>query len=203
MTKAEVKPHRQEFKNIIDSIRRDIRNEGITFTYTLIGSAKRNLVLRHHNKGYDCDYKITIQKNINKVKEKELKQMFMDAFNKVIVPMGYNHCEDSTQAITMKKVVKKESKIEKGYDVIITKDLDDGTHILRNDKNKRGNVYHYVQMKDTQNFYNNYAQIKGSKMWEDLREKYKKKREDNENLPEEKQKKGFQLLSDTVNELIN
>ena len=180
MTKAEVKPHRQEFKNIIDSIRRDIRNEGITFTYTLIGSAKRNLVLRHHNKGYDCDYKITIQKNINKVKEKELKQMFMDAFNKVIVPMGYNHCEDSTQAITMKKVVKKESKIEKGYDVIITKDLDDGTHILRNDKNKRGNVYHYVQMKDTQNFYNNYAQIKGSKMWEDLREKYKKKREDNE-----------------------
>ncbi|HRF69994.1 MAG TPA: hypothetical protein PKV66_01030 [Candidatus Pelethenecus sp.] len=40
-------------------------------------------------------------------------------------------------------------------------------------------------------------------MWEDLREKYKKKREDNENLPEEKQKKGFQLLSDTVNELIN
>ena len=140
MTKAEVKPHRQEFKNIIDSIRRDIRNEGITFTYTLIGSAKRNLVLRHHNKGYDCDYKITIQKNINKVKEKELKQMFMDAFNKVIVPMGYNHCEDSTQAITMKKVVKKESKIEKGYDVIITKDLDDGTHILRNDKNKRGNV---------------------------------------------------------------
>ena len=88
MTKAEVKPHRQEFKNIIDSIRRDIRNEGITFTYTLIGSAKRNLVLRHHNKGYDCDYKITIQKNINKVKEKELKQMFMDAFNKVIVPMG-------------------------------------------------------------------------------------------------------------------
>lgn len=203
MTKAEVKPHRQEFKNIIDSIRRDIRNEGITFTYTLIGSAKRNLVLRHHNKGYDCDYKITIQKNINKVKEKELKQMFMDAFNKVIVPMGYNHCEDSTQAITMKKVVKKESKIEKGYDVIITKDLDDGTHILRNDKNKRGNVHHYVQMKDTQNFYNNYAQIKGSKMWEDLREKYKKKREDNENLPEEKQKKGFQLLSDTVNELIN
>lgn len=203
MTKAEVKPHRQEFKNIIDSIRRDIRNEGITFTYTLIGSAKRNLVLRHHNKGYDCDYKITIQKNINNVKEKELKQMFMDAFNKVIVPMGYNHCEDSTQAITMKKVVEKESKIEKGYDVIITKDLDDGTHILRNDKNKRGNVYHYVQMKDTQNFYYNYAQIKGSKMWEDLREKYKKKREDNENLPEEKQKKGFQLLSDTVNELIN
>lgn len=60
-----------------------------------------------------------------------------------------------------------------------------------------------MQMKDTQNFYNNYAQIKGSKMWEDLREKYKKKREDNENLPEEKQKKGFQLLSDTVNELIN
>ncbi len=203
MTKAEVKPHRQEFKNIIDSIRRDIRNEGITFTYTLIGSAKRNLVLRHHNKGYDCDYKITIQKNINNVKEKELKQMFMDAFNKVIVPMGYNHCEDSTQAITMKKVVEKESKIEKGYDVIITKDLDDGTHILRNDKNKRGNVYHYVQMKDTQNFYYNYAQIKGNKMWEDLREKYKKKREDNENLPEEKQKKGFQLLSDTVNELIN
>ncbi len=58
-------------------------------------------------------------------------------------------------------------------------------------------------MKDTQNFYYNYAQIKGNKMWEDLREKYKKKREDNENLPEEKQKKGFQLLSDTVNELIN
>lgn len=60
-----------------------------------------------------------------------------------------------------------------------------------------------MQMKDTQNFYYNYAQIKGNKMWEDLREKYKKKREDNENLPEEKQKKGFQLLSDTVNELIN
>ena len=58
-------------------------------------------------------------------------------------------------------------------------------------------------MKDTQKYYNNYAQIKRSKMWEDLREKYKKKREDNENLPEEKQKKGFQLLSDTVNELIN
>lgn len=203
MTKAEVKPHRQEFKNIINSIRRDIRNEGITFTYTLIGSAKRNLVLRHHNKGYDCDYKITIQKNINNVKEKELKQMFMDAFNKVIVPMGYNHCEDSTQAITMKKVVEKESKIEKGYDVIITKDLDDGTHILRNDKNKRGNVYHYVQMKDTQNFYYNYAQIKGNKMWEELREKYKDKREHNEILPEEQKKKGFQLLSDTVNEMIN
>lgn len=202
LSKADVKPHRQEFQRIIENIRKYIREQGVTFTYNLIGSAKRNLVLCHENKGYDCDYKITIQTNVDDMKEEQLKKMFMDAFNKVVIAMGYSNCNDSTQAITIKKVIPNESRIEKGYDVIITKELEDGTHILRNDKQGNHNTYHFVQMRDTQNFHNNFAKIKGNDMWQELRKRYKKKREDNQNMPEEQQKKGFQLLSEAVNEVL-
>ena len=106
VSKNEVKPYRQIFDEMIAKMRKEVKENGITFTYLLVGSAKRNLVVRHHNKGFDCDYQIFIQKNKNGMKPKEIKELFIGLFNKY-KPSVFDYCEDSTSAITIEDVYNK------------------------------------------------------------------------------------------------
>ena len=76
VSKNEVKPYRKIFDKMMVDIRESVRKKGITFTYQLVGSAKRNLVVSHHNKGFDCDYQIVIRKNKNNSFNKIIQQNY-------------------------------------------------------------------------------------------------------------------------------
>ena len=65
VSKNDVIPLKELFDEMLSSVRKDVKREGITFTCNLVGSAKRNLVVCHPTKGIDCDYQLILQSNKN------------------------------------------------------------------------------------------------------------------------------------------
>lgn len=193
--KEEVKPHKKLFDEIIEEIRPNIKKEGITYTYRLVGSGKRNLVVRHHNKGFDCDYQIIIKKNKNKINEEDLKKLFIKEFDKAVTKRDFKNCEDSARAITIKKVDFENSKILQAYDVVILDEREDGFYILTNHKKEK--YYDYSPLPDTSKHSENAKKIKGAEMWNYLRKIYLAKKENNT-----EDKKSFLLYNEAVNETI-
>lgn len=198
--KKEVKPYKEDFAKIMKSIRPTIKQQGITFTYNLVGSAKRNLVIRYPNKGFDCDYQIFIQKNKKNLKPKELKLMFITEINKVLKALfpKYDNCEDKTTAITIKQKNQESSSIEFSFDIVIMKIENNQAKIIR--KNDEKNEYNFELLKDMKITQNLIKQIKHQQMWDEVREKYydeKMKYLDNGN------KKSFQILNEVLYGIIN
>lgn len=195
VSKKVVKPHKDEFGEIIKEIRPNIKKERITFTCRLVGSGKRNLVVRHHNKGFDCDYQIIIQKNKKNLNEEDLKKLFIKEFDKSVTKRGFKNCEDSARAITIKKVDFENSKILQAYDVVILDQRKDGYYILSNHKSE--NYYDYEKLPNTEKHTENAEKIKGAEMWNYLRKIYLEKKEKNI-----EDKKSFQLFNEAVNDTL-
>ena len=197
VSKEEVRPYRNFFDQLVKKIRPLLRNDGIKFYHRLVGSAKRNLVIRHHNKGFDCDYQIFITKNKKDLSELEIKSRFIDYFNKYLERTKFNNCENKTTAITIKEVDKIGSKIHFSYDVVILKIIDDEMFIIKqSDENKH--LFHWTKLPDMKNSYDNFKKIVGTEMWKELRDEYYYlKTNNNNNL------KSFQLLNQAVSKVIS
>ena len=186
---------------------KDLFNEAMMFVhdkideykyyYRLVGSAKRNLVIEHHNKGFDLDYQIIFYESIQPKSSKELieiKNRFRNIFNEFFVNKGYNYADDSTSAITIK--YPDDSKIINSYDVVLLSPENDGFHVFKY-QNEEKTIMSLVKVKNSLSFQNNYKKIKGNDMWSLLREKYKYKKNNNT-----EQKKSFSLLIESVNETL-
>ena len=131
VSKKEVKPWRAMFHKWMENIRTKLKEKGITFTYRLVGSAKRNLVIRHHNKGFDCDYQVFIQRNNDNLSPKDIKFLFKSVIDEVCASDGFEPCENSTSSLTIKMVDKSQSKVRVGYDIVMLQETDEGLKILR------------------------------------------------------------------------
>lgn len=199
--KEEVRPLRKQFHEWMRSIHDQVKDSGISFTYMLVGSAKRNLVVRHYNKGFDCDYQIKITRNVNSLGAKELKDIFRNALNKVANKKGYSDCENSTSSLTIKKKGNK-SDIIHSYDIVILIQDEDGLKILRYHKPPDGDgSYVFELLPDMTGARENFSRISGKSKWDKLRDIYyeKKMRELTDNRTG---KKSFQLLNEAVNEVL-
>ena len=199
--KSEVRPYIELFEVVFRKIQKELKKDrGLTFCFGLVGSAKRNLVVRHHNKGFDCDYQLYLQKNKQELSAEEIKKLLMEKFDEKM-PREFDYCEDSTSSITIKKKITKQSKIEFSYDIIIMDLYEDASYILR--KNGSGQ-YVWNQLPDFTSFEDDYRQIEGADMWEDLRQcYYDKKIAKNNGSPKYKDKKSFQLLHQAVKETLS
>jgi len=178
-----------------------IERSFIMFLMKLVGSAKRNLVVRHHNKGFDCDYQIFLQKNKNNMSAKEIKLLLIKLFDKYM-PDDYENCEDSTSAITIKKKSStKKSSIEFSYDVAIMRERKkyDTPEIIRRSENN----YCWNFLSDMVDFGYHYGLISGQEMWNDLRERYYDKIINERQKNESVRRKSFQLLHEATNETLD
>ena len=199
--KEEVRPLRKQFHEWMLSIHDEIRDSGVSFTYMLVGSAKRNLVVRHHNKGFDCDYQIKITRNVNSLEAKELKDLFRNSLNKVVKKNGYSDCENSTSSLTI-KMKGDQSNIEHSYDIVILTQDKEGVKILRYHKRPDGKgSYVFELLPDMSRARENFQRINGKKMWDKLRDIYYEKKM-NELSNSRTGKKSFQLLNEAVNEVL-
>ena len=196
--KNEVKPYREIFQEWMKCIRKTLKEEGISFTYVLVGSAKRNLVIRHHNKGFDCDYQIRIMKNMNNLNAKSIKMLFINELNKIVGDNGFNDCADSTSAITIRKLGDK-NNVKFSYDVVILRENADKIEILRNSKETgQESDYKFEALPEMTNARKNFHKINGNTMWKLLREKYYNK----QMSYKYSNKKSFQILNEAVNEVL-
>ena len=201
VSKNEVRPYEELFEEVFREIQKELKKKnGLTFSFALVGSAKRNLVVRHHNKGFDCDYQLYLQRNKQELSAEEIKKLLIKKFDEKM-PNEFDYCEDSTSSITIKKKITKQSKIEFSYDIVIMDLYEDASNILR--KNGSGQ-YVWNQLPDFTSFEDDYRQIGGADMWEDLRQcYYDKKIAKNNGSPKYKDKKSFQLLHQAVKETLS
>ena len=198
VSKKEVKPWRAMFHKWMKNIRTKLKEKGIIFTYRLVGSTKRNLVIRHHNKGFDCDYQIFIQRNKNSLSPKEIKLLFKSVIDEVCVADGFEPCENSTSSLTIKMVDKAQSKVRVGYDVVILQETDEGLKILRcQNKGTKKESFVLELLPDMTNMSAKLAKIKGKKQCDKLRERYYNKKTNYNG-----EKKSFQLLNEAINEVL-
>ena len=201
VSKDEVRPYEELFEEVFREIQKELKKKnGLTFSFALVGSAKRNLVVRHHNKGFDCDYQLYLQRNKQELSAEKIKKLLIKKFDEKM-PSEFDYCEDSTSSITIKKKITKQSKIEFSYDIIIMDLYEDASYILR--KNGSGQ-YVWNQLPDFTSFEDDYRQIGGADMWEDLRQcYYDKKIAKNNGSLKYKDKKSFQLLHQAVKETLS
>ena len=201
VSKDEVRPYKELFEEVFRKIQKELKKKnGLTFSFALVGSAKRNLVVRHHNKGFDCDYQLYLQRNKQELSAEKIKKLLIKKFDEKM-PSEFDYCEDSTSSITIKKKITKQSKIEFSYDIVIMDLYEDASYILR--KNGSGQ-YVWNQLPDFTSFKDDYRQIAGADMWEDLRQCYYDKRiAKNNGSPKYKDKKSFQLLHQAVKETLS
>lgn len=146
--KAEYAPVRKELEEVIKRTQIEMRrNYGLTFQFHLIGSGRRHLVtrIRGGNKGFDFDYNLIIPHPGNGYyyKANIIKQNFMDSFKTALQGTQYSFPKDSTSAITIKVVDKKNKQIRYGCDFAI---------IYYGDYNE-SDGYYYLRNKKKQGFY--------------------------------------------------
>ena len=201
VSKNEVKPYRKIFDKMMADIRESIRKRGITFTYQLVGSAKRNLVVRHHNKGFDCDYQIVIHKNKNNCTATEIKMLFGQLLNKVR-PDDFSDVQDSTSAWTMQKTDSENSRLIFSYDIVILRQDKNGVHIIRQDKENKKTGYFWNLLPDMNSADAGISAIKGAQKWSELRKVYLQKKTEKIEQGKYKDKASFQLLHEAINEVI-
>ena len=201
VSKNEVRPYEELFEEVFREIQKELKKKnGLTFSFALVGSAKRNLVVRHHNKGFDCDYQLYLQRNKQELSAGEIKKLLIKKFDEKM-PIEFDYCEDSTSSITIKKKITKQSRILFSYDIVIMDLYEDASYILR--KNGSGQ-YVWNQLPDFTSFEDDYRQIEGADMWENLRQCYYDKRiAKNNGSPKYKDKKSFQLLHQAVKETLS
>ena len=195
VSKKEVKPWIKKFNNLITKIRPLLRKEGIKFTVNLVGSSKRNLVVRHHNKGFDCDFQIYIMQNKKCLSPKEIKLKFIEVINKNKESI-FDKCEDKTKSIKLKYKDVNNQKNIFSYDIVILRILNGEIKIIKK-INEKNNIYDFVLVKDYSKYNEYFKKIQGDKMWKDLRENYYNKKINNKS-----EKKSFQLLHECVIEIL-
>jgi hypothetical protein len=195
VAKSEVAPYKQIFLDAFYKVQKECRKQhGLTFNFNLVGSAKRNMVVRHHNKGFDLDYQLFLQKNKKGLTERQIKNILKILFDKYF-PSDFNNCEDSTSAITIKKVLK--DKIEIGYDIVILKSTGNICEIIR----RKGQEYFWNELPDTKNYISNLSKIKGP-LWARLKNIYGQKIVQKHYGQKYQDKKSFQILNEAINEVL-
>ena len=110
---------------------------------------------------------------------KEFKNIFRNTFDK-FKPKGFSFCEDSTQALTTKIIIKRYVF----YVIITCYDEDYNFYILYNKKNTNNannEDYEWAKRKNMNKYHERLKLVRGPEMWGYLRGIYKKKRHDHKN----------------------
>lgn len=185
---------KQIFTDTFRKVQKEIKKEGLTFSFNLVGSAKRNMIVDYPDKPFDCDYQLFLQKNKQNLSAKQIKQKLIDCFNKYL-PDNFCYCKDSTTAITTKCG----AKIPFSYDIVIIDANTDIPQIIR----RQNQNYTWNKLPNEKGYPKNLTQIDGPEMWENLRERYLDKKEAQYHNKYPTQKKSFQILNEAINETLH
>lgn len=198
VSKDEVRPYEELFEEVFREIQKELRKKnGLTFSFALVGSAKRRLVIRHHNKGFDCDYQLFVQKNKKNLSPKEIKDLLIKEFDARMPAHGFKTCRNKKKAIEIRKKDSDGDKLIFKYDIVIMKE--DCPYIIHRSEN---NVYVWNLESDYSTWAEDYGKIKGANMWDDLRNRYYDKKIQKDNGTNYVDRKSFQILHEAVKETL-
>ena len=173
--------------------------EYFTFDIRLIGSGDKRLVTQNNEGSFDLDYNIILQKDKKGLLDnpKQIKDLFVARFNKVLKKHinGYFHACDSTSVVTVKII--RNNTISFSFDVAIIVEGDDG-YFYRLIHDKNTNRYIWNRVKNSNNYFERFQQIKQSGKWRQFKERYLELK--NMHLRRGEDIKSFSIFLETLNE---
>lgn len=197
----EIEENVELFKQVVHRVQCDCGKDGLAFDYFLVGSASHNLVVPHHNKGYDLDYQLFLKRNVADLNTKGIKDAIRLSFDRYM-PESFDYAEDSTSAITIKK--KKGDHILVSYDIVILRSNKTGNvDILRRTGSNQDTHYIWNMLPKSTNFEKRLRIIKDAGLMENLREVYYDKKTAKNTGKNYTNRKSFQILNEAVNEVLS
>ena len=198
VTKAELKPAKEQIEKIIRSLHTNLRSEGVTFEEKLIGSGGKNLVTKvvGGNAGFDFDYNFVIKKH-NDLEAKDLRLLFVRKLSETIANTSYKTVSDGEQSFTIKVVDKKKSQIKHGCDfAIVNEYIDDQNNFRQQILVKlSNNNYSWEDKPISKNYSTKVSNLKANGLWNEVRDEYLKIKNNNRDV----NKKSYTMYYEAVN----
>lgn len=198
VTKASAKPVKNELIQIIHEIQ-DIVRPYFTFQFRSVGSSSRNMITRDlkSNIGFDFDFDLEINVDEESYTSAQIRHIIKNAIDRVAPKYGYNHCEDSTRVLTIKKVNTFTSQIILSCDFAIVYNCGDGRQqYIRFNKDHNSYTWEY-QGKGFKNLEQKITWLKCNNHWKELQDYYLDKKNRNNN-PD---KHSRSILAESINEM--
>lgn len=198
VTKNEAKPVKEELYQILHEVQNIVRDY-FTFSFTPVGSSKRNMITydTKSNIGFDFDFNIEVNDDDEEFEPKEIRKILRNAIDRVAPRYGYKYCEDSTRVLTIKKVNTSYSRIIHSCDFAIVYNCKDGRQQYIH-FNKRNNQYEwYYQGKGFVGLDKKIEWLKKKKLWGELRAYYIIKKNKNDDTD----KHSRSIFAEAVNEM--
>lgn len=145
--------------------------------FYMVGSGARNLILQNENNPIDLDYNLEIVRCSYNKDCKAIKENVRKTFNKILKEYGMKDSDDSTSALTTKRIYfTKGNGTEFSMDVAIIC-RDDKGNMYRLIHEKIGclsyGIYYWNQAPNSQKLRGKVEAIKKAGMWNEVREQYK------------------------------
>lgn len=198
VTKASARPVKNELLQIIRETQ-DIVRPHFTFQFRSVGSSNRNMITydRKSNIGFDFDFDFEINDDEEEYSPAEIRHIIKNAIDQVAPRYGYNHCEDSTRVLTIKKVNTFTSQILHSCDFAIVHNCGDGKQQYIRFNKKSNNYSWEYQGKSFKNLEKKITWLKHNEYWRELQEDYLEKKNRNNN-PD---KHSRSIFAETINEM--
>lgn len=203
VTRRQAKPYREEFQNILFELQ-DLVRDNFTFQFQFIGSSARNMITFDSttNIGFDFDVNIEVNDPNEEYSPGEIRNIIINALNRIIIPHGFNFVENGTRVLTIKKVDLYRSKIQYSCDIAIVNNYVDrkgGNHQEYIRYIKTQNTYIWAEQTSPYNLEKKIKVIKKHNLWNDVFELYL----DKKNYNTDKNKKSRNLYAETINEIYD
>ena len=194
-------------EDTIPKVKEDVKNKyGKSFSYQIVGSAKRNLVVQKGESLWDVDYQFMfLAKVFQEADAPELKIIIKDSFKE---HLGKKYSVKlSRSVITICLLSDVGSHAKKSFDVALLKNNETtGNKEILRGKSDDKNSDHYIkweELSDSKESYEKRSLIKGIDKWKKLREIFLKKKCDNIEKSKDNQKETFSLYLESIIETLD
>lgn len=188
---------RKACEEILKKVQLCVR-EYFTFQFFLIGSGEKRLVTRNGDGPFDLDYNLILMKDKQDLvsNPKKIKEIFLNAFQKVNPEYGFSFAKDSTSVITSNLIYG--GNVEFSFDCAIMCEGNNGNlYKIVFDKPDR---YIWNEIKHTKEFNAKYQCLVDAGLFSVIRDLYLEKK--NKYLKRRIEISSFSVLSETVNEIF-
>lgn len=204
VNKKEVQEYKLEMQTALIKCARELTKAKLpSFAQGIVGSAKRNLVLKNKSNPkevYDVDYQLTCHKKETNANHREvIRKRLLNILNKD--KKANWKIENSTSVLTAKKY-NLNNELLKSFDLALIK-MNKEKSKVRSTFNKKENKYIWNEIKDSKDLSQKIKRVEGPQDWQSLRNKYKNYREEQWNTEKDNKKPSISIFVQVVNEVIN
>jgi hypothetical protein len=193
----EIKDLREWCEGILHQVQDILREEYFTFEIRLVGSGETRLITQNESNGdFDLDYDIVLKRDKKNLlnNPKQIKDIFMQAFNQVAPKLNFSHAKNSTSVITERLTLNKKNF---SFDVAIMIEGNNGA-FFKLVYDKPSNRYFWNEIKHTQKYIERFRQIKSQGDWVSFKERYLTNK--NLHLSRGEKVSSFSIFIETLNE---